>query len=151
MRRKEKLISNRHDIDAVIHECQVCRLAFAMDQTPYIVPLAFGYDGRHLFFHTAKEGRKITFLKANSLVCFEFEHNVRLKTSGADPCAWGFTFETVIGQGHMRELTDSGDIQRGLQHIVDHYADTYQQMKPEAMSQVLVWCLTIDSINGKRS
>lgn len=145
------MIPTRHEIDAVIHGCQVCRLAFAMNQTPYLLPLSFGYDGQHLYFHTANEGQKITYLKANPLVCFEFERNVQLKASSADPCSWGFTFETVIGWGKMQALTNGEEKQRGLQCIVDHYGGPDQKLRPESMMQVMVWRLTIDSITGKRS
>jgi len=49
MRRKEKEIKSRAEIDEVIAGCQVCRLAFAVHGEAYLVPLSFGYDGSALY------------------------------------------------------------------------------------------------------
>ena len=56
MRRTDKEIPSRGEIDAVIRGCQVCRIALALENEPYIVPVSFGYDGASLFFHTAGSG-----------------------------------------------------------------------------------------------
>ena len=31
---------------------QICRLGLCKDNRPYIVPVNFGYDGEHIYFHT---------------------------------------------------------------------------------------------------
>ena len=56
MRRNDREITDRRDIDEIIKRCRVCHLAMCDDGQPYVVPLNFGYDGRFLFFHTASEG-----------------------------------------------------------------------------------------------
>ena len=96
MRRKDKGIPSRREIDAIIHGCDVSRLALAVENEPYMVPVSFGYDGAALFFHTAQSGKKIEFLESNNKVCFEFERNVRLQTSPDVACKWTFAFESVI-------------------------------------------------------
>jgi len=78
MRRKEKEITNRPEIDTILKGAQVCRLALARENEPYLVPVFFGYDGSRLYFHTAREGRKLDFVAANNRVCFEVELNVNL-------------------------------------------------------------------------
>ena len=45
MRRSEREITNRTEIDAIIRSCQVCRVGLADGIEPYIVPMSFGYDG----------------------------------------------------------------------------------------------------------
>ena len=71
MIRAEKEIKDCSEIDGVIRECRVCRVAFARDGEPYLVPLSFGYDGEALYFHTAPKGKKIDCIDANPRVCFE--------------------------------------------------------------------------------
>ncbi|NMC96524.1 MAG: pyridoxamine 5'-phosphate oxidase family protein, partial [Deltaproteobacteria bacterium] len=73
MRKKERAIKDRKDIDGIIRRCRVCRLAMSDDDQPYIIPLNFGYDGFCLYFHAAPEGRKIDILKRNNRVGFEFD------------------------------------------------------------------------------
>lgn len=96
MRRADKEITSRAEIDAVVHGCVVCRLGFAVGNEPYVVPVSFGYDGRNLYFHTARTGRKIECIEANSRVCFEVERNVELIRDPGQPCEWSFAFESVI-------------------------------------------------------
>ncbi len=59
MRRKEKEIADKSEIESIIRKSLVCRLGIVDAGLPYIVPLCFGYDNGALFFHSAKEGRKI--------------------------------------------------------------------------------------------
>ena len=66
MRRRDREITSRQEIDAIIRAAEVCRLAFADRDEPYVVPVSFGYDGEALFIHTAKTGRKLEFIEANN-------------------------------------------------------------------------------------
>ena len=72
MRRKEKEITDRGEIEAIIHQSDVCRLAMADAGGHYIVPLNFGFSENSLYLHTAQKGRKIDILKKNPRVFFEF-------------------------------------------------------------------------------
>ena len=100
MRRTDKEITCRSEIDEIIHGCQVCHVGFAVDGEPYVVPVSFGYDGVALYFHTARDGRKIDFISANPRVCLQFERDVNLVTSETDACKFTFSFESVIEMFH---------------------------------------------------
>ena len=63
MRRKEREISDRNEIEAVILQADVCRLAMVDEASPYIVPLNFGFADNSLYFHSAHKGRKVDILK----------------------------------------------------------------------------------------
>ena len=73
MRRGEREIKDRAEIDAVMRRCRVCRLGLCDGNEPYIVPICFGYDGQALYFHCAHEGRKIDIIRTNNRVGFEFD------------------------------------------------------------------------------
>jgi len=66
MRRHDREITNRQEIDAIIRSALVCRIALAAGDEPYVVPVSFGYDGDAIYIHTAKSGRKIEFIEANN-------------------------------------------------------------------------------------
>ena len=57
----------RGEIRAVIAACDCCRLGLCDHGRAYIVPLDFGFaerEGRYTFyFHSAKEGRKISLIR----------------------------------------------------------------------------------------
>ena len=94
MRRKDKEITDESEIESIIRNSLVCRLGLADNSTPYIVPLCFGYKDNRLYFHSAKEGRKIEILKRNNEVCFEFDDNLEVK-AGKAACDWGMNFQEV--------------------------------------------------------
>ncbi len=122
MRRHDKEITNRQEIDAIIRSALVCRIALASGNEPYVLPVSFGYDGEALYLHTAKSGRKIEFIEANNRVCIEFETNVSLQTDDRDACKWTFEFESVIGYGTITELETAEERARGLNQIMLHYS-----------------------------
>jgi nitroimidazol reductase NimA-like FMN-containing flavoprotein (pyridoxamine 5'-phosphate oxidase superfamily) len=151
MRRHDKEITNRREIDAIIRSALVCRIAFADDNEPYVVPVSFGYDGKALFIHTAKRGRKIEFIEANNRVCIELEANVSLQTNNDDACNWTFEFESVIGYGTITELETAEDMARGLNQIMLHYSGREWNIDEAAVATTRVWRIEIESLTGKRS
>ena len=151
MRRRDKEITSRREIDAIIRSALVCRIALADGTEPYVVPVSFGYDGEAIFIHTAKSGRKIEFFEANSRVCFEFEDNVSLQTDDRDACKWSFEFESVIGYGTITELETAEDKSRGLNEIMLHYSGREWDIDEQATATTRVWRIEIESVTGKRS
>ena len=88
MRRKDKKITDRAEIESIILKSSVCRLALADQLQPYIVPLCFGYRDNTLYFHSALSGKKIEIIKKNNRVCFEFDIDCEAITSDK-ACDWG--------------------------------------------------------------
>ncbi len=152
MRRKDKLISNREEIEGIIHACEVCHLGLALENSPYVVPVSFGYDGRALYVHTAREGLKIDFFLANPAVCIQFERSTRVSDHPDLACRWTAEFESVIGFGRIEELVDPDDMRRGLDQIMAHYSGrSGWTFDPAGLERARVWRIVIESLTGKRS
>ena len=150
MRRKEKEITDRHEINQILGQARVCHVAFARDNEPYLVPLFYGYDGNRLYFHTAREGRKLEFLAANDRVCFEVERQVEI-VARDQACNWSATFESVIGCGRAMELTGVEEKRYGMDLIMRHYSDREWTYAPSVFESTRVWSIEIESLTGKRS
>ncbi len=151
MRRKDKLVEDRKEIDAIIGNSDVCRLAMAMGDQPYLVPLSFGYDGQAIYLHTADRGKKIDHFKANPKVCFEFESNVKIVAHPTVACKWSVAFETVIGFGTIEEMTTPEEKQYGLKQIMRHYSGKDWDLDGPGMPRTRVWRITLQSLTGKRA
>jgi len=151
MRRLDKEITSRQEIDAIIRTALVCRIAMADGNEPYVVPVSFGYDGDALFIHTAKSGRKIDFIEANSRVCFELEANVSIQADDRDACHWTFAFESVIGYGTITELVSAEGRALGLNQIMLQYSGREWEIDDAATATTRVWRIEIESLTGKRS
>jgi nitroimidazol reductase NimA-like FMN-containing flavoprotein (pyridoxamine 5'-phosphate oxidase superfamily) len=155
MRRKDREITDRTEIDALLSRAKVCRVAFAVGNEPYVVPLSHGYDPKAsaLFFHTAKEGRKIECITANPRVCFEVEGLVEVKPGDERGCSWGLRYESVIGYGTIVELVSPDEKVQALRWTMRQQAEeeTDWTFAPKRVETTRVWRLDIESVRGKRS
>ena len=150
MRRKDKEIIDQDEIQAIIDRSLVCRLAMVDGDTPYIVPLCFGYDGDKLYFHSANTGRKLDILRRNPKVCFEFEVNCRVKP-GENACKWGMSFKSVIGFGKAVFIDDTESKRKALDIILQQYSDGTFEYPANAIKNIVVIKVEIESMTGKQS
>ena len=73
MCRKDQEVKDLSRIEAVIDRAPFCHLAFFDGEWSYVIPISFGYEPGHLYFHSAKEGKKVDIVKINSRVSFSME------------------------------------------------------------------------------
>ena len=150
MRRKEKEITDIKEIEFIIQQSQVCRLALADEGLPYIVPLCFGYKNKMLYFHSAKEGQKIDILRRNHQVCFEFDIDARIR-SGQTACVWGMGYKSVIGYGTASLVEDSEEKQKALDIIMRQYSEGEFEYSAKNLAEMLVIKVDISAMTGKKS
>jgi len=153
MRRKEREITDIKEIEAVIFSADVCRIAFANDNVPYIVTMNFGYEGgddKKLYFHCAREGRKLKMIRQNNYVCFEFDTDHDLykdKTA----CDFGMRYRSVVGYGRVTIITDDDEKKKGLDFIMSHYSEGKEfSYKQTSLDKMLLLRLDILEMNGKK-
>ena len=150
MRRKEKEISNKAEIETIILKSQICRLGLSDDGVAYIVPLCFGYQDNCLYFHSAEEGKKIDILKRNKQVCFEFDADTRI-TSGKTACAWGMQYRSVIGYGEASFIQEPKEKRKAFDIIMAQYADGAFEYSDKVLDKTLIIKIDISSMTGKKS
>lgn len=149
MRRSDREITDRSEIDDIIRQCQVCRLGLTDGVEPYVVPLSFGYDGRALYFHCAGEGRKLDILRKNSRVCFEFDILDGLVTGDA-ACQWGMAYRSVIGAGLGHIIEEPDERRQALAILMKQYANAEFTFPDAAVDSVAVIRVDITSVSGKQ-
>jgi nitroimidazol reductase NimA-like FMN-containing flavoprotein (pyridoxamine 5'-phosphate oxidase superfamily) len=150
MRRKEKELTDRSEIEAIINQCLVCRLAMADENGPYIVPLCFGYKNNTLYFHSAVRGLKIDILRNNPRVCFEFDSDCEIQ-SGETACKFGMQYRSVIGFGTAKFIDNPSDKRKALDVITANYTDGQFSYTDEVMRKTAVIKVDIDTLTGKSS
>jgi len=151
MRRTDKQITNSSDIELIIKKSLVCRLALTKDNIPYLVPVSFGYDGKSLYVHTAKEGKKIEYIHANNLVCFEFDINVKTIEHESIACKWTTSYQSVIGYGRMNEIIDLEEATYGLNQIMLQYSGKEWELTEQMLNTIKLWKIEIEEFSGKES
>jgi nitroimidazol reductase NimA-like FMN-containing flavoprotein (pyridoxamine 5'-phosphate oxidase superfamily) len=154
MRRKEREISDKALIESVIRKSDVCRVAFADNNIPYIVTLNFGYSGGEkpgLYFHCAPEGRKLEMMKKNSHVCFQMDTDHHL-TKGDKGCDWGMKYKSIIGYGKLSVVGNEEGRKKGLDLIMDQYGGSGKyDYDPKVFSRTIILFLEITEITAKEA
>lgn len=153
MRRHDSAVTEITDIESIISCSDVCRIAFADNDIPYIVTMNFGYTGGEnpcLYFHCAPEGRKIELIGKNNYVCFAMDTD-HLLFKGDKGCDWGMKYSSVVGYGRITIVPSHEEKKRGLDSIMSHYADrsnfTYDE---KLFAHTAVLRLDIEEMTGKK-
>ena len=150
MRRKEKEITDKNELQKIIRSSQVCRLGLSDDTMPYIVPLCFGYKDNTLFFHSAQEGKKVGIIKKNPNVCFEFDQNSEVARANK-PCSWGVKYQSIIGFGKVHILESLKDKREALNIIMSQYSSEKHEFQDSAINKTFVFKVEINEITGKEA
>lgn len=153
MRRTDREITSIGDIEEIIRKCDVCRIAMAVDNIPYMVTMNFGYVGgpeKRLYFHCAREGRKLDMIRKNSRVCFEMDTD-HILYRGDNGCDWGMNFKSVVGYGIISEVNDINHKIEGLNSLMSHYSGREQfSYDPRVLERTVVLRLDITEISCKK-
>ncbi len=126
MRRSDREISSIRDVEDIINNSDVCRIAFADNNSPYIVTMNFGYvisPNKLLYFHCANEGKKLEMIRRNNYVCFEMDID-HLILKGERSCDWGMKFRSVVGFGKIQIVEELTEKILGMNSIMAHYGGT---------------------------
>jgi nitroimidazol reductase NimA-like FMN-containing flavoprotein (pyridoxamine 5'-phosphate oxidase superfamily) len=151
IRRHEKAITRHEDLEAILHSAQVCRLAMTNQETPYVVPMNYGYQDKTLYFHCAGSGRKLDIIHDNPLVCFELDIQYEITNTGI-PCRWSTRYESVIGYGNATIIDDTQQKKQALNIIIDHYSPgIIYPFTDKQIKDVTIIKVDISTMTGKRS
>jgi nitroimidazol reductase NimA-like FMN-containing flavoprotein (pyridoxamine 5'-phosphate oxidase superfamily) len=123
MRRSEREITDKNEIEKFISEEQIMRVAFYDDGEIYIVPVNYGYTYNHdeytFYFHGAKAGRKYELSKVKSLIGFEIDGKYKL-LEGEIACDFSAKFQSIVGTGEIYIVNDIEEKENGLNSIMKH-------------------------------
>jgi nitroimidazol reductase NimA-like FMN-containing flavoprotein (pyridoxamine 5'-phosphate oxidase superfamily) len=150
MRRKDKEIKDTKEIESIISRFDVCRIALSENNTPYLVPVCFGYRDNCLYIHSAADGKKIDIIKKNNRVCFEFDtHKGLIKSE--NPCDWDMKYCSVIGSGKAFFIENPEEKTRALNIIIEHYSSDAHEYQKNSIDNVTIIKVEIENITGKKS
>ena len=111
MRRKDREITGRENIEPILKACKTCRVAMIADGAPYVVPLNIGYtwdeSGLTLYFHSGLKGKKI-----------DTEQGVT--GEGDLACGYSFAFSSIVGYGSMEFAQTNEEKRKGFDIIMQH-------------------------------
>ena len=116
---------------AIVGRIACCAHGAAGDGRPYLVPLAYGYDGDAVYAHSGP-GRKLDLMRAEPRVTFEVDEAIA-------PDRW----RSVIAEGTFEEIDDPP--RRDTALAVIYGADGV----PDLGSQSVVFRIRLTSRSGR--
>ena len=154
MRRKDREIHEKKEIIKIIEKCKYCRIGLSDNDYPYIVPLNYGYsyenDKLTLFFHSAKEGKKINILKNNNKACFEIDCDTKL-IEGENACKYAYEYRSIIGFGKIILMETDEEKTKGLNYLMRHQTGQNKNYAfgREELEKIIVLKMEVDEFKGK--
>lgn len=152
MRRKDREVTEKSELIKIIDECKVCRIAMQDRDGLYIVPMNFGYafeqDTLVLYFHSAKEGRKIDALRENPEVCVEMDCGHELITADA-ACKYGYYYKSIIGNGTAEFIDDVEEKKTALSALMRHQTGRDFSFDEKMVNSVAVFKIVVHQYTGK--
>ena len=155
MRRRDRQLTGREELETVLRSCRVCRLAMVEGGVPYVVPLNFGYrwgeEGLTLCFHSAGEGRKLDGLRQTPLVAFEMDCEHALDP-GREPwkCTWRYA--SLMGLGRPVFCRTPAEKTAALNVLMTHQTGRGDYEYPPALlERTAVFRLEVTELTGKRN
>jgi nitroimidazol reductase NimA-like FMN-containing flavoprotein (pyridoxamine 5'-phosphate oxidase superfamily) len=151
MIRKDKLITDRVITDEIIRDSLICHLSCSLDDSPYLIPISFGYDGQAVYLHTAQKGKKITIFEHNPRVCLSFVSQSDLVTDLEQACQWSFDFASVIAEGAISEIREPDEKAYALNQIMIHYSGVEWDFPEKTLAGTRMWKIVLEGLTGKIS
>ena len=153
MRRKEFEVTEPEALRAILDECKVCRVAVRDSEGMYIVPMNFGYQMKGqsltLYFHSAKEGRKVDAFAKDGSVAFEMDCGHEL-IAREKACAYSYAYKSIIGDGIISTVDDPEQKKETLSILMRHQSGKEFTFTDEMASTVLVFKLESTHYTGKQ-
>ncbi len=116
---------------AIVGRIACCGHGLAGDGRPYLVPLAYGYDGDAVYAHSGP-GRKLDLMRAEPRVTFEVDE-------ANAPDRW----HSVIAEGTFEEIDDPRQRNAALEVIYG------MGRVPDLGSQTVVFRIRLTSRSGR--
>jgi nitroimidazol reductase NimA-like FMN-containing flavoprotein (pyridoxamine 5'-phosphate oxidase superfamily) len=84
----------KSEIVNILQSQSICRLGCSDGKHPYVVPITYFFDGKHIYCQS-EEGKKITIMRKNPNVCLQVDIVNSMRS-----------YKSILIFGKFEELTD---------------------------------------------
>ena len=153
LRKKEREIKSQEEMEEVLQKGKFVSIAMCRNNEPYVVSLNYGYaKGKNaLYFHCAKEGLKLDFIKENPFVCATVIEDLGYVK---DECEQ--FYRSLVFWGKMSIVEDLEEKKYGIEILLKHLEDNPDKVRQKtlkddkAYEDVGILRLDITEITGKK-
>ncbi len=141
----------KEQISNLLSSQMIGRIACCEIHKPYIVPIAYAYDGKDIYCQTT-EGKKIQYMRDNPNICFQIDFTNNISN-----------WQSIIVYGKFEELSESEiKIAREFRlnkimplmtnskiHPHEHWEAREQVLDDSQRVKPIIFKLKIEEISGK--
>jgi nitroimidazol reductase NimA-like FMN-containing flavoprotein (pyridoxamine 5'-phosphate oxidase superfamily) len=153
MRRRDKEITDKPEIEAILREAKHVTVAMCHGDEPYLATLSHGYDAEKgcIYFHCAPEGKKVEILKANPAVWGQ-----ALLDDGYQQGSCDHLYRTAQFGGRVCWVSGKEEKEHALRVMIRHLDDDPEaviagQITPHSTGRILVGRIDVTSMSGKKA
>jgi len=151
MKRQEKEVKDSTLLRKMLKQTKYVTIAMAMNNHPYLVSLNHGYDPEEncIYFHCAKEGKKIDYMRANSEIWGQ-----ALLDFGFDSKWCTQSYDTVMFKGRVSFVEGIKQKQKAFLVINSQLKSPPERLKKIMKTNIrntAVGRIDIESLSGKKS
>lgn len=121
------------------------------EPVPYCLPLSFVRVGDDLYFHCAREGRKVDLMRRFPQVCITFVGDDR--PAFVAPAVYTTYFQSAIVTGTASEVTDPAEKSQALralcQKLTPAFMDGFESALEKSLAVTAVWKVHMEELSGK--
>lgn len=154
MRRKDREVSGRENLQAILDACKILRVGLVDEQGIYVVPVNYGYeyvdDNLVLYFHGAKAGRKAEALaKGDVTVGFEVDGDNGLVID-EEKHVYTINYYSIIGTGVVNVIDNIDEKMRVMGILMQQLAGHPVSFPEKIVAAANVYKITVTEYTGKR-
>lgn len=146
----KELIQNQQQIEEILSKAKFIRLALSESDTPYIIPMAFGYKDNKIYLHCSREGKKIDVINRNPRVGFEANAEAEIIIT-ENICKYDVRYRSVVGNGQALFVEDYNEKVEGLTVLSEHYGKKgpfeFEEWK---VNRLCIIKIEIEEMTGKQ-
>ncbi len=154
MKKKEREVTDKNTIIEILKNGKFATISMCRANEPYIVTLSYGFDLKQnsLFFHSAKEGLKVEFLRENSNVCGTIVDDLGYVMNDCS-----HKYRSIVFWGKMATVEDLEEKKYGFNIILNHLEEDPGKVKKrflkneQAYDNICIMRLNIIEMTGKES
>ena len=153
VRRKDKEITDPEQLKKILTTANYVTLAMVKDGEPYLVSLSHAYDEAEncIYFHSASEGKKLDYLRANPVVWGQ-----AMLDHGYHKGECSHLYASVMFKGRVEFIEDIETKRHAFKTMVlqlepDPESIMDDMLGSEGIPTTVVGRIVIDEMTGKKS
>jgi len=151
IRRKDRVMRTSQEMELLLEEAAVGRLAVTTKDGPYVVPVNYLFFEGNIYFHSALSGRKVESIQANPRVCFLVDE-VGPQILYERGCGISQIYKSVICFGKAEFVEDPIEKRAILERLVQKYVPSsypFPPMKDQNIQMTAVLRIVVETMSEK--